>query len=213
MSAGTVIVLNGASSAGKATLARALQESLDEMFLHVEMDFIFTLMINAGYNGPVQLGEPVPPKLALGTAFIHDDWKFVRIEYGEYGMRAFSSFFPMVAALAGGGNNLVVDAFLLEPWMIPNVATSLAPLPAYLVGLRCSLDELERRERERGDRFPGIARAFAETVHASVPFYDVEVDTGATTTEDCVQTILRRVAAGEPQAFKALSAVGANSNV
>jgi chloramphenicol 3-O-phosphotransferase len=88
MSAGTVIVLNGASSAAKATLARGLQESLDEMFLHIEMDFIFTVMEDAGYNGPVPLGEPVPPKLALGTAFVHDDWKFVRIEYGEYGQRA-----------------------------------------------------------------------------------------------------------------------------
>jgi chloramphenicol 3-O-phosphotransferase len=62
------------------------------------------------------------------------------------------------------------------------------------------------RERERGDRFPGIARAFAATVHTSVEFYDVEVDTGSSTTEHCVQTILTRVAAGEPQAFKALRA-------
>ena len=167
---GTVILLNGTSSSGKATLARAFHESLDEMFMHVEMDYIFELMENAGYNGPVQLGEPVPPKLALGTAFIHDDWKFVRIEYGEYGRRAFRSFFSMVAALADGGNNLVVDAFLTEPWMIPSAAASLAPLPAYLVGLQCPLEELERRERERGDRFPGIARASAETVHAHVPF-------------------------------------------
>jgi chloramphenicol 3-O phosphotransferase len=213
MSTGTVVVLNGASSSGKATLAQALQESLDEMYLHVEMDFIFVAMETAGYNGPVQLGEPVPPKLALGTAFIHDDWKFVRIEYGEYGQRAFNSFFPMVAALAGGGNNLIVDAFLAQPWMIPSATASLAPLPAYLVGLQCSLDELERREHERGDRFPGIARAFAATVHASVPFYDVEVDTGSSTTEHCVQTILTRVAAGQPQALKALRAEGTTQGV
>jgi chloramphenicol 3-O phosphotransferase len=64
---------------------------------------------------------------------------------------------------------------------------------------------LERRERERGDRFPGIARAFAATVHASVPFYDVEVDTGSSTPDECVQTILARVSAGEPQALKVLS--------
>jgi chloramphenicol 3-O phosphotransferase len=140
----------------------------------------------------VQFGEPVPPKLALGTAFIHDDWKFVRIEYGEHGRRAFGSFFPMVAAVAKGGNNLVVDAFLTEPWMIPSAAVTLAPLPAYLVGLQCPLEELERREHERGDRFPGIARASAETVSAHVPFYDVEVDTGSSSVEDCLRTILTR---------------------
>ena len=30
----------------------------------VETDYIFELMKNAGYNGPVHLGEPVPSKLA-----------------------------------------------------------------------------------------------------------------------------------------------------
>jgi chloramphenicol 3-O-phosphotransferase len=138
------------------------------MYLHLETDYIFELMENAGYNGPVQLGEPVPSKLALGTAFIHDDWRFVRIEYGEYGVRAFRGFFPMVAALAAGGNHVLVDSFLTEPWMIQGAAASFSQIPAYFVGLRCPLDELERRERERGDRFSGIARAYADAVHAHV---------------------------------------------
>jgi len=60
VAAGTVIFLNGASSSGKGTLARALQASLDRMFLHVEMDFVFVAMENAGYNGAVPLGETIP---------------------------------------------------------------------------------------------------------------------------------------------------------
>jgi chloramphenicol 3-O phosphotransferase len=71
----------------------------------------------------------------------------------------------MVAGLAGEGNGVIVDAFLDEPSMIAAAAASLADLPAYLVGLRCPPDELDRRECERRDRFPGIARASAETVH------------------------------------------------
>jgi chloramphenicol 3-O phosphotransferase len=37
---GTIIFLNGASSSGKGTLARALQATLDRMFLHLEMDLV-----------------------------------------------------------------------------------------------------------------------------------------------------------------------------
>jgi chloramphenicol 3-O phosphotransferase len=204
--AGTVIFLNGASSSGKGTLARALQASLDRMFLHLEMDLVFASMESAGYNGAVQLGEVVPPRLSKGTAFIHDDWKFVRIEYGDDGRRAFRGFFSMVAGLAGERNDVIVDAFLTEPWMVTPAAASFGDLSAYLVGLHCPADELERRERERGDRFPGIARAFAETVHRYVPFYDVEVDTASSSIEQCVDAVRSRISSGEPRAFKALSA-------
>jgi chloramphenicol 3-O-phosphotransferase len=66
VAAGTVIFLNGASSSGKGTLAHALQASLDRMFLHVEMDFVFVAMENAGYNGAVPLGETIPSMLTRG---------------------------------------------------------------------------------------------------------------------------------------------------
>jgi chloramphenicol 3-O-phosphotransferase len=174
------------------------------MFLHVEMDFVFGAMESAGYNGAVELGETIPSKLSRGTAFIHDDWKFVRIEYGDHGRRAFRGFFRMVAGLAGEGNDVIVDAFLTEPWMAPSAVANLSGLPAYLVGVRCRADELERRELERGDRFPGIARAVAETVHRHVPFYDVEVDTASSSIEQCVDAIRSRMSSGEPQALRAL---------
>lgn len=176
------------------------------MFLHVEMDLIFAAMEVAGYNGAVRLGEAVPPKLARGTAFIHDGEQFVRIGYGEEGRRAFRGYFGMIAALAYAGNNVIADAFLAEAWMIPSAAASLGELRAFLVGLHCDVDELERRERERGDRFPGIARAFAEAVHRHVPFYDIEVDTGTMSVAESVDAILSGISR-QPQAFKALHRV------
>src|SRR5262245_65963926 len=157
------------------------------------MDFVFEAMEAAGYNGAVQLGETVPPKLARGTVYLHDTGEFVRVEYGGEGRRAFQGFFAMVAGLAEEQNNLIVDVFLEEPWMIPSAA-KLAALSAYLVGVRCPTEELERRERERGNRFPGIARASAETVHQYVPSYDVEVDTASSPVEESARTILARLA-------------------
>ncbi len=174
------------------------------MFLHVEMDYIYGALEAAGYNGAVGEAENVPPKLSRGTAFIHNDWKFVRIEYGDDGRRAFQGFFGMTAALAESGTNLIVDGFLDEAWMIPSAAASLGSQRAFLVGLHCDIDELERRERDRGDRFQGIARAFAESVHQHVPFYDIEVDTGRMSVEESVRAIVKGISNGQPQTFKAL---------
>jgi chloramphenicol 3-O phosphotransferase len=201
---GTVIFLNGTSSAGKGAIARALQEYLDEMFLHLEMDLIFEALEVARYNGAVGVGETVPPKVARGSAFIHDGERFVRLEYGEEGRRAFQGYFGMVAALADAGTNVIADAFLDEAWMIPSAAAMLGEQRAFLVGLRCDLEELERRERDRGDRFPGIACAFAESVHQHVLFYDIEIDTGSSTVEGSARAIALGIANEKPRAFKAL---------
>jgi chloramphenicol 3-O-phosphotransferase len=119
------------------------------MFLHLEMDLVFEAMEIAGYNGAVRLGQVIPPKLVQGAAFVHDEAKFVRIDYGDDGRRAFRGFFGMVAGLAGEGNNAIIDTFLVEPWLVSSAAARLGDFPAYLVGLRCPVDELERRERER----------------------------------------------------------------
>jgi chloramphenicol 3-O phosphotransferase len=48
----------------------------------------------------------------------------------------------------------------------------------FLVGVHCPLEELERRERARGDRGVGDARRDLETVHTFCA-YDLEVDSTA----------------------------------
>ena len=45
----------------------------------------------------------------------------------------------------------------------------------FVVGVHCPLSELERRERNRGDRGPGEARADFHIVHSFIE-YDLEVD-------------------------------------
>lgn len=47
----------------------------------------------------------------------------------------------------------------------------------FFVGVHCALEELDRRERERGDRFIGEGRSHLDDgVHAWDP-YDFEIDT------------------------------------
>ena len=51
----------------------------------------------------------------------------------------------------------------------------LSPYDVFFVGVHCPLPELERRERERGDRRIGDARADFERVH-TFSRYDFELE-------------------------------------
>jgi chloramphenicol 3-O phosphotransferase len=84
-------------------------------------------------------------------------------------------YFGCIAALAHAGNNLIVDHVMETPNQLHRLVDLLAPFDVFYVGVHCPLPELERRERQRGDRRPGDARRDYETVH-SFGLYDVEVD-------------------------------------
>jgi chloramphenicol 3-O phosphotransferase len=65
-----------------------------------------------------------------------------------------------------------------------------------LVGVRCPLPELERRERDRGDRPAGLAAHQVERVHAH-GIYDLEFDTSVTAPRDCA-ALVRDFLPGRP---------------
>lgn len=150
---GRIILLNGASSAGKSTLCRALQAQLDEPFLQFSLDF---LMFGA---------EVLPGRRDRNGPF---SWAAMR-------PRLFEGYYACLPALAGAGNNLVIDYIVETRDQLWRLVQRLAPFDVFFVGVHCPLPELERRERQRGDRRAGDARRDDETVH-SFSGYDLEVD-------------------------------------
>lgn len=151
---GRIILLNGASSAGKSTLARAIQAALDEPFLHCSSDI---------------LGVGLPSRRDPDGPFA---WQ------GGARPRFFAGFHGCVAALALAGNDLIVDHVIELPAWRAELRELLMPFDVFLVGVHCSLGELDRRERERGDRRVGEGREHVEIdrIHDFGP-YDLEVDT------------------------------------
>lgn len=150
--AGKIILLNGASSAGKSTLAEALQVGLPEPFLRFSLDLFFI--------------EPILPK--------------ARIRAGDFAWSAmrpniFAGFHACLTALAGAGNNLVVDHIIESAEGRAQLEKALAGLDVFFVGVHCPLPELERREAVRGDRDVGDARRDLQFVH-TFGRYDIEVD-------------------------------------
>jgi chloramphenicol 3-O phosphotransferase len=165
---GRIILLNGASSSGKSTLAKALQDALDEPFLHVSSD----QFVAAGM---------LPRRRDDGGPF--DWWHQVR-------PRFFAGFHRCLPALAHAGNDLVVEHVIeFRDWR-DQLAVLLAGLDVFLIGVHCDPDELDRRERARGDRRAGEGRAHVEVnrIHTFGP-YDFEVDTTAGVSAASVDSI------------------------
>jgi hypothetical protein len=69
--------------------------------------------------------------------------------------RFFAGFHRCLPALAAAGNDLIVEHIIeFRSWRV-ELAGLLAGLDVFLVGVHCDLEEIDRRERERGDRRVG----------------------------------------------------------
>jgi chloramphenicol 3-O phosphotransferase len=96
-----------------------------------------------------------------------------------------------------------VDHVMQEPEWLEECVTHLAGRNVLFVGVRCPLEELERREQER-EREPGTARRQHEAVHAHGT-YDVEVDTATSSPAECAAQVKKALEAiAQAGAFRQL---------
>lgn len=173
-----IVLLNGVGSAGKSSIAKALQTITADPFLHVQMDVFIDML-------PEALQEH-PEGFAYETLY-ENKKPLVAIRCGPVGERTLRGMRHAIAALAGQGNNLIVDDVLCNG-EIAEYVTLLAPFDLYLVGVFAPLDILEARELRRGDRMIGLARWQYERVHKDI-VYDLEIDTSVATPAECALRI------------------------
>jgi chloramphenicol 3-O phosphotransferase len=187
MSNGTIIILNGTSSSGKTSIVHALQEILEEPYLDAGIDK-FIWMLPGRY-----LDRPLWDEV-LGRA----------TRAGPVGHSLMAGMHQAIVALSRAGNNVIADHVLVEPGWLRECITLFSELPAFFVGVRCPLQVLEQREKERRNRTWGQAKAQFGVVHAH-ELYDVEVDTSISSPEECARQIKARIESGRPPgAFKRL---------
>ncbi|WP_269858322.1 chloramphenicol phosphotransferase CPT family protein [Streptomyces sp. RPT161] len=158
---GLIIFLNGTSSSGKSSIARELLRVLDEPYFHFPVDAFHAMRTDREF----------PPE-RLRT-MLRQTWM---------------GFHRSVAGMAAAGNNVVVDHLPSEPWRLDDCLDLFAPENVVLVGVRCPLPELERREQARGDRPLGLAARQIGQVHAH-GVYDIECDTSLASPLDCARRI------------------------
>src|SRR6187549_2878594 len=120
-----LVVLNGASSAGKTTLCQKLQEVLTEPYIHLEEDgFVFGTYALKWVDG--ETGPEIFRKTMLG-------------------------YYRALKAFLSAGHNILADTGFYSAELVDTVTRELHGERVWMVGVFCSLEELERREAARAD--------------------------------------------------------------
>lgn len=181
---GKIVFLNGTSSAGKTTLAKALQESLDEPYLCMGIDHFL---------------PSVPPRLFVytdeekhglveGWLLLFRDGKLAAVpQLGATALHLFQGMYATISALADAGINVIFDDVIYNPRVLQSAVQELSERNVLFVGVRCPLEVVIRREQARGDRAGGAA-LFHPLVHAH-GIYDLEVDTSLHSAQECADQI------------------------
>jgi chloramphenicol 3-O phosphotransferase len=181
-----IVVLNGASSAGKTTVARAVQEAWAEPALIWGIDTVVTAL----------------PKRYLNALWSTEMYRYgyaadgtiTAIHPGPYGDRVVRALHRAVAALGAAGLHVLVDHVLLTREWGADLRAACAGLDLLTVHVYCPPPVLERRERDRGDRTLGQALAHHRAAAAALD-HDLTVDTSVADPAATARLILAAVAA------------------
>jgi len=195
LTGGRVIFLNGTSSSGKGSIAAALLEILPGAYVHIGYDDLFGLRRSDAFFGADGFRLRVQD---------HDSAEPIAMEINPLAAHYFAGMHRAVAAFAAAGNNLIVDWVLWDEAWLRDFVALLRNQDVLFVGVRCPLPEVEKRERERGDRMVGLARSQFAHVHAHAR-YDLEVDTSVATPTECAEQIAAFLAERQPIAFRRLN--------
>jgi len=166
-----LIWINGPSSSGKTTLARALQDRLSNDFLVIGLD-AFIEMLPKTVQSSRKSMLPILDKL-------------IPVFHGT------------IMDLHIAKPNIIVDhVFESKDWF-SNAHDLFSTTPTVFVGLFCELSELELRELRRGDRVIGLAAWHNEHVHTGKS-YDLSISTSDCPVNDCVDLVLNHMNTREP---------------
>jgi chloramphenicol 3-O phosphotransferase len=150
------IVLHGPTSAGKSSLARALQEIAPVPAFHVGLD-------------------------AFVTMSRRRDMRSLEEERQAYRIHC-ENLRSTLALLVESPFEIIVDLVLRDEAELQETLRVLSVRPMYLVGVRAPLEVLEERERQREDRGTGMACEQSRNP-AFDRDYDLVIDTSTHTPE------------------------------
>lgn len=167
-----VVLVNGPSSSGKSTLSAALQEALPGLWFHFGID---------------TLTHALPMRLRVLPGRPHDTDPADLARVFPLMVAEFQQFLGRVV---DGGGRVIVDTVFQdgardqEAW-----SAAFGDHAVLWVGLFAPLDVLEARERERGDRHPGLARLHESRVHVGVR-YDLELRSDSSDVDSLAGVVL-----------------------
>jgi len=174
MTKGKIIFLNGVTSAGKTSIAKAIQEVAEDNFYHVSNDFFLGLEANIVNFRFIQAHEQL-----------------------KYMAESIILMYHTVKVLAEQGTNVVVDGMLfetdgfIEKYGKTNYENLQQILGAnmFMVEVFCPLEECRRRNKTREDREENQSHEQHDIMNKAI-CYDMMVDTSVNSAEECAAKIL-----------------------
>jgi chloramphenicol 3-O phosphotransferase len=194
----TVVILNGVPRSGKSSIAHAIQESFDGIWLNLGVD-VFQTATPASHQ----------PGIGLRPGGERPDLE-------PYVAAAYRAMFASIAAHVRQGLNVVTDVGLHDGYAATlgvqrEAAEILQGLPVLFVGVLCPVDVVRQRRRDTwgGTGVAEVATAgsaggvpgdtvgtcdddpvmrWERAVH-SPGRYDLEVDTSRLTPQECAERI------------------------
>ena len=164
MNKGRIIVLNGVSSSGKTTLVRELQKKLSETYYCLANDtFVNMLPFKCWDDDPKEYMSQALIMLNIVIKTFSDDKKNVIVDQVMQSTDRSNIFKDLVIRLHG--------------------------YPVLMVNVVCPIQELERREKERGDRNIGQAVSQLPLLNPQ-DGYDIVVDTFNNSISNCADKII-----------------------
>ena len=215
MRLGQVIILNGTPRSGKSSIATAIQEASDELWVNLGADWYIRIT-----------PEQYRPGVGLRPAGIE------KMEEKPFAQRKkieplvpvmYAAMYESMSAHSRLGLNVVTDVGHHDDYASPqgilyNCARRMEGLPVLFVGVRCPVKIVWERRRNTwlkeqeipdGTPPPYSVHRWNHEVHKP-GIYDLEVDTAKMGPEECGQEILRHLKHGpQPTAFKRLAAMSA----
>ena len=159
------VLLNGPSSSGKSTLAKALQVMIEsrrsERYEVVSIDDFMK-------------GSP-------NETIYEDD---VYAVSGDLCQK--------VLEILGSGSGVIIDHVITSERIFTQLTGMLYAYPLHMVHIACPLDILREREQARGDRCPGSAEASAEYLYPK-DGYEMTVDTSRGTPAENAMLVFERL--------------------
>jgi chloramphenicol 3-O phosphotransferase len=207
MESGRIILLNGASSVGKTSLARALQNSLAQPYLLVGLDAFLGMLPGRYFSvNPLATADSVQ-----GFTWEHhndEHGEYIRIVPGAFADRLkLEMMHPAIVNAASLGLHQIIDDVLLERRWLADYVRVLRPFDVWFVEVYCPIPVLEAREKVRGDRDIGQAKGQALYIHEHAQgIYDVKVDTSLLTPQEAAEWIMAALQE-KPIAFERLRTI------
>jgi len=184
-----VVILNGGSSAGKTTLATAFRDrrsAVGDLWLLTAIDDALAKL-------PADWQAAGSERGAFASAGVRFETTAdgLEVRVGPVGRQLFRAYQAGAAAAARAGLNVIVDDVVIDRAHLDGWFDVRAGLDVVWVGVRCSAEVAEERERLRRDsRYAGLARAQADLVHRHTT-YDFEIDTTTRTRDEVLSDLLQ----------------------